>query len=120
MKFRILSLDGGGTWALIQARVLQDLYGANAAGHDVLGNFDLVVANSGGSIVAAGLAENLRLDAILDMFKSKAVRDRLFVPLPWYRKLNPIGWFVPSPRFSAADKLDGLKSLLPTGSIMAM
>ena len=120
MKFRILSLDGGGTWALIQARVLQDLYGANAAGHDVLGNFDLVVANSGGSIVAAGLAENLRLDVILDMFKSKAVRDRLFVPLPWYKKLNPIGWFVPSPRFSAAAKLAGLKSLLPTGSTLSM
>lgn len=115
MKFRILSLDGGGTWALIQARVLQDLYGTRARGHAVLRNFDMVVANSGGSLVAAGLAENLALDEILNLFLAAETRDRIFVPLPWYRKLNPVGWFVPSPRFSAEDKLEGLKSLLPNG-----
>ena len=116
MKFRILSLDGGGTWALIQARVLQDLYGTQARGHAVLRNFDMVVANSGGSLVAAGLAENLALDEILGMFLAAETRGRIFVPLPWHKKLNPLRLLgVPAPRFSAADKLEGLKKLQPRG-----
>ena len=49
----ILSLDGGGSWAIIQVMTLQKLYGDAAPGSHVLKNFDLVVANSGGSIVAA-------------------------------------------------------------------
>jgi uncharacterized protein len=54
MAFCILSLDGGGTWSLIQIRVLQHLYGPDATGHEVLSNFGLVVANSGGSVVFGG------------------------------------------------------------------
>ncbi len=121
MKFRILSLDGGGTWALIQARVLQDLYGTQARGHAVLRNFDMVVANSGGSLVAAGLAENLALDEILGMFLAAETRGRIFVPLPWHKKLNPLRLLgAPAPRFSAADKLEGLKKLLPAGSTTSL
>ena len=30
-KYHILSLDGGGSWALIQVRVLIDLFGDNAS-----------------------------------------------------------------------------------------
>ena len=52
---RILSLDGGGTWALIQARALEKIYGESTRGHEVLRKFDYVVANSGGSIVAGAL-----------------------------------------------------------------
>jgi patatin-like phospholipase/acyl hydrolase len=32
--YRILSLDGGGTWALIQAKVLMDMYGADTEAKD--------------------------------------------------------------------------------------
>ena len=53
-KYHILSLDGGGSWALIQVRVLIDLFGANVSGYAVLKNFDLVTANSGGSVVTVG------------------------------------------------------------------
>ena len=49
--FRILSLDGGGSWALIEVKALIALYGAGATGHEVLSHFDLAAANSGGSIV---------------------------------------------------------------------
>lgn len=49
-KFRILSLDGGGSWALIQVMALQAIYSENTTGHNVLKDFDLVAANSGGSI----------------------------------------------------------------------
>jgi uncharacterized protein len=53
MSYRILSLDGGGTWALIQVKALIALYpgGAATPGLTVLNDFDLVAANSGGSIV---------------------------------------------------------------------
>ena len=51
-KFRILSLDGGGSWALIQVRALQAIYGdPDKKGHEILSDFDMVAANSGGSIM---------------------------------------------------------------------
>ena len=55
MTFRILSLDGGGPWALLQAMALARLY-PGLDGHAILGRFDLAIANSGGSITLAGLA----------------------------------------------------------------
>ena len=42
MSYKILSLDGGGSWALIQARILQDIYG-DIKGHELLKKFDLVL-----------------------------------------------------------------------------
>ena len=54
----IISLDGGGTWALLQARVLANLY-PNQRGHEILSRFDYAFANSGGSIVLGGLLMDL-------------------------------------------------------------
>lgn len=34
--YRILSLDGGGSWALIQIRVLQAFYRSSFRGYEVL------------------------------------------------------------------------------------
>src|SRR5947207_14102018 len=56
--FRILSLDGGGPWALIQVMALIDLYGAEPQGQDVLRRSDLIAASSGGAILAGGLGRN--------------------------------------------------------------
>ena len=81
-KYRILSLDGGGAWALIQVRALAAIYGEAAKGHDILADFDLVAANSGGSIVAAGLAEDLSLAQILTYFKDEKKRRAIFVKMP--------------------------------------
>lgn len=67
-EYRILSLDGGGTWALIQVMALQSIYGPDAKGHDVLSHFHLVAANSGGSLTLAGMLENLSLDQILNQY----------------------------------------------------
>ena len=58
---RILSLDGGGTWALIQVEALRRIFGEHATGWDVLRSLDLVVANSGASIVAGCLVADLLL-----------------------------------------------------------
>jgi uncharacterized protein len=119
-KYHILSLDGGGSWALIQVRVLIDLFGANARGHDVLKNFDLVAANSGGSIVAAGLIENYSLAEILQFFMDANIRKSIFSQLPWYQKLNPVRWVLPSPQFSTDQKLLGLKKVLKTNGLQAL
>jgi patatin-like phospholipase/acyl hydrolase len=80
MSHRILSLDGGGAWAIIEVRALIDLYGIDTAEHDVLRRFDLVAANSGGSLVLAGLVENKTLGQILDLFETEANRRMIFSP----------------------------------------
>ncbi len=69
MNYRILSLDGGGTWALIQIKALIALYDENISGQTVLEDFDLVAASSGGSIVLGGLVEGLKLGEILAFFQ---------------------------------------------------
>lgn len=116
-KYRILSLDGGGCWALIQVRALLEIYG-DVPGPDILSRFDLVAANSGGSIVAASLIEGLRLSSILGIFMSKRYRDKLFVRLPWYKKLDPRRLFLSEPQYSTKKKLSGLRKLLPnTGNM---
>lgn len=115
--FRILSLDGGGTYALLQAKALADLY-PGQDGHQVLSHFDLVSACSGGSIVAAALIEGYSPDQIFDLFDNAANRNELFGRLPWPRRLMSLvsGTFMPSPigrRFSADGKLNFLRRILP-------
>src|SRR5476651_1790079 len=79
--YRISSLDGGGTWALIQAMALQKLFGDQATGWDVLKQFDLVVANSGGSIVAGGLFANMTLSQTVNLFNTLENREKIFAPI---------------------------------------
>ena len=85
-KYRILSLDGGGSWSLIQVKCLRrlfsDTFGSNdPTGHEVLNYFDLVTANSGGSLVAAAMAENYRLSEIEKIFHSEKIRKTIFSKL---------------------------------------
>src|SRR6266481_6037598 len=91
MTFRILSLDGRGPWSLIQIMTLIDLYrsgGALLTGHHVLRDFDLVVANSGGSIVLGGLVKDLPLTDIQLFFADKAVRQSIFAAENGWRNLT--------------------------------
>jgi len=67
-SFKILSLDGGGSWSIIQLLTLKDKYG-DIEGRELLRKFDLVIANSGGSIVLAALAENYSLTEAINLFK---------------------------------------------------
>ncbi len=113
MTCRILCLDGGGTWALIEARALIALFGAATAGNDVLRRFDLVAANSAGSIVVAGLVENKTLGDILNLFRDEANRRAIFSPTQnpgdqALQKLAGIG-----PKYSMRAKLPALERLLP-------
>ena len=116
MIYRILSLDGGGAWALIQVKTLMALFGGNASGHDVLASFDLVAANSGGSLTLAGLAENKRLSEILDMFRDETKRRSIFSPTRslWQPLYKLIGL---GPKYSAAAKLPAIRKLLPSPAI---
>jgi len=113
-RYRILSLDGGGTWALIQARALRQIYG-DLRGRDVLAQIDLVAANSGGAIVAAALACDFTLSEIDALFGDESARDEIFVTLaPWER--IPSALLDLGPKYRASAKLDGLKDrLAPTG-----
>ena len=113
MAFRILSLDGGGSWALIQVRALMTLYGEATSGHQVLRNFDLAAANSGGSLVLAGLVEDLPLSEILRYFRDEPKRRSIFSPT---RNLIDAGLQATlgiGPKYSAAAKLPALRALLP-------
>jgi uncharacterized protein len=112
MSYNILSLDGGGTWALIQVKCLQRLFGEDARGHSVLSHFDLVAGNSGGSLVLAALAENLSLSDTLKLFVDEDSRKRIFtrhysVWSPFYSILG-LG-----PKYSTSGKLEGLAHFLP-------
>jgi hypothetical protein len=109
-NYRILSLDGGGAWAVLQAMALADLYGADTDGWEVLRKFDLVAANSGGSIVLGGLVERLTPGQIVALFKDEAKRKSVFAPCP---RTVLQGLLDFGPRYSTAAKLDGLKALMP-------
>src|SRR5690348_13628043 len=89
-KYRILSLDGGGSWALIQVKALIDLFspsgkGDDVSGHEVLRQFDLVIGNSGGTITLGGLLMNEPLATVLGYFKNANDRSRIFVPASIFR-----------------------------------
>jgi len=113
MAYRILSLDGGGTWALIEVRALMKLYGADATGHEVLRDFDLVAANSGGSLVLGGLVEDMKLQDLLNCFKDPTKRRTLFPPslCVGTRLLHALTGL--GPKYSAKRKLTSIQALLP-------
>lgn len=118
MAYRILSLDGGGSWAIIEVRALIDLYSANTTGHQVLADFDLVAANSGGSLVLGGLVENLTLATLQDLFEDQAKRQAIFSPTKSLgdKALEAIAGI--GPKYSADAKLPAIELLLPdTGNL---
>jgi hypothetical protein len=78
MSYKILSLDGGGTWAIIQVMILQDRYGNDAFGHEILEKYNMAIANSGGSIVLAGLCLNMKLSEIRDLFENEKILKSIF------------------------------------------
>ena len=120
MVYRILSLDGGGAWSLIQVNALIALYDKATPGHTVLADFDLVAASSGGSLVLGGLVENLKLGDLLGYFEDEKNRKSVFSPTTsvgdWtLQKLTGLG-----PRYSAEAKLPGLQRLLPKRGNVAL
>lgn len=116
MTFRILSLDGGGTWALIEAMALEDLF-PNCSGHEILSQFDLAVANSGGSIVLAGLVLDMTPTQIRSFFEDEAKRASIFYEKPWAEE--ELAHRIPVfPRYVAEEKRNGLAGVMgPQGNL---
>ena len=56
---------------------LKEKYG-DKTGHKILRDFDLVIANSGGSIALTALAENWSIDKALTLFDEKLTRETIF------------------------------------------
>ncbi|KAA3632427.1 MAG: hypothetical protein DWQ02_14790 [Bacteroidetes bacterium] len=75
--YKILSPDGGGSWSLLQLLSLNERY-PGFSGHQVLREYDLVIANSGGSIVLAALAEDWLLSKALSLFEDETIRKSIF------------------------------------------
>ena len=115
--YKILSLDGGGSWAIIQLLTLKDRYG-NLTGHDILRKFDLVIANSGGSIVLAALAENYTIDKAISLFKEKKNRELIFHKNSFKDRYFPVdylGLFNAGfgPKYSTTKKKEAFENLFP-------
>jgi len=106
-KQRVLSLDGGGTWSIVQVEALAHLYTPETRGHRILQDFDYAVANSGGSIVLGGLLLNASLREIQQKFDDLRVRTALFSTVSpwlggaWFRLFRRVAG---GPRFSTAEK----------------
>ena len=116
-RFRVLSLDGGGVWALIEMRALMRLFGESARGRAVLGEFDLVASNSAGSLMLAAMIEDYPLSEVLGLLRDEATRREIFVRIPPIQRLNPTTWFI-GPRWSTEAKLEGLRARFPrTGGL---
>jgi|GEM_PF-368342 len=125
--FRILSLDGGGSWAILQILALEEIFKRKIlenqgdpdqpiSGHFVLQQFDMVVANSGGSIVLAALAENKTLTECIEIFNDEENRNEIFKKLTFSKKYFPnqfTGLIGIGPRYSASAKRDAFNKLFP-------
>src|SRR5258706_6426273 len=117
--FRILTLDGGGSWALIEIMALIDYVGSrNASGHDVLRRFDLVAANSGGSLVLGGLAINMTLGDLYDLFADpqKNKRKLIFAHLSFFSDVTDgiFRQFGIGAKYDTQKKLEGLRAIVGT------
>jgi Patatin-like phospholipase len=110
-RFKILSLDGGGTWCLLQALALDTIYG-DVPGRTILRDFELVAANSGGSVVLAALVQDKTPATIVELFNSQQERDRIFSPLTIAEDWNNWNtWNHWGARYSAERKLAGLREV---------
>lgn len=123
IPYKILSLDGGGTWALLQVLTLQELFKKKfpnrvVRGHEVLKHFDLVIGTSGGSMVIAALACNWTFDEIIAIFDDASKRGEIFKKLSFRERYFPLNFMhlfkVKSigTRYSTTHKKKALEDLL--------
>ena len=115
--YRILSLDGYGAWSLLQVRALQELYGVDTRGREILSRFDLVAAHASGSIVAAALAADWPLSKILSLFLDEAARKTVITPSVPGRPASVSGFNTAS-RLTPGRRYEALVALLhPIGNL---
>jgi hypothetical protein len=95
---------------------LQKMYSGKARGHEVLKDFNLVAANSGGSIVLGGLIADFTLDSLLNLFCNEDQRRRLFCRLPFWQRWSVVHAVCErlgiAPKYLTAAKLAELQTVL--------
>ena len=119
MTYRILSLDGGGSWALLQAMALKEIYKDRPQGNKcktILTDFDLIIANSGGSLMLAAMIEKDTIDEVIFLFLDEQIRKSIFSDLgfwkrSWTEKLVSMINF--GPKYSTVKKIEGIRRALP-------
>lgn len=117
--YKILSLDGGGSWAILQLLTLKERYKdeiPELSGHEILKKFDMVIANSGGSIVLCALAENWTIDKALTLFDKKDIRERIFSKNSFKETFWPVYLtkvFSFGPKYSSSRKYAAFRKLFP-------
>ncbi len=122
MAIRILSLDGGGTWAILQAIALKHIYKDTGVGtkcRDILEQFDVIAANSGGSLMLAAMIkasfEDGDIDDVIALFLREQTRKSIFRRYGWGEKLftrlftKLLG---AGPRYKTEGKLDGIRAAI--------
>jgi hypothetical protein len=109
MSYKILTLDGGANWSLLQCMALDALY-PGVPGRQILAQFDLVAANSGGSLVLADLLKNQTPGEILATFDHPNSPTSLFVELPLLARLPSLIGL--GPKFSTAKKRERIQASL--------
>jgi patatin-like phospholipase/acyl hydrolase len=121
--YKILSLDGGGSWAVLQLLSLMERYG-DKQGHEILRNYDLVIANSGGSIILTALAEDMRLSEALKLFNEQSNREKIFFKNSFRFRFFPVNFlrlFMDfGPKYSAPHKMKAFNKLFPIVDKMQM
>src|SRR5262245_18332169 len=102
-SYNILSLDGGGTWAVLQAMVLADMFGGDTSGREILRHFDLVVANSGGGLVAASLWADITPNQLMSEFGQDAILQNVYSRLSWLKGFprSTFASFMLGPKYSS-------------------
>lgn len=116
--YKILSLDGGGSWSIIQLETLKIRFKTELPelrGHDILKQFDLVIATSGGALALAALVENWTIEESIAKLKDSKVRNGVFCKNKWKDRYFPINItktiFNIGPKYSSSGKYKFLKSL---------
>lgn len=89
---------------MLQLLTLADRY-PGLTGHEILREFDVVIANSGGSIVLACLVEDWTPEYSLTLFRDKIKREQIFSKNSFLERFFPADYF-PSigPKYSAKRK----------------
>ncbi len=108
-KYKILALDGGANWTLLQCMALDQLY-HNLPGLEILARFDMVAANSGGTMVVAGLLKNQTPAEILATYDHPGSTASLLVELPLLKRLPSLVGV--GPRFSTEKKRERIRASL--------
>lgn len=102
----LLALDGGGSWAILQAQALGELYGYETAGQAILDRFTLAAANSGGSIILAGLALNFTPRDLITKLNDQSLREMIFFKNDTFERLMGVE------KYHAPSKLTGLRAIM--------